>query len=89
MTPAQCRSCKEPVVWVETEATDTKPGRRMPLDADPDDRTRALVVDDGNLVFTSNTTGAGVPIVRYVPKGAGRHRSHFASCKQAGSWRKR
>lgn len=88
MTPATCRSCRGPVVWVETEATDTKPGRRMPLDADPDDRTRALRVDDGNLVLTANTTGAGVPIVRYVSTGTGMHRSHFATCPQSKSWRR-
>lgn len=73
-------------MWVETEARGDKAGKRMPLDADPDDRTRALRVDGGNLVFTGDNTGAGVPIVRYVT--AGMHRSHFATCSQAGSWRK-
>lgn len=86
--PATCRSCQSPVVWCETEATATKAGKRMPLDADPDDRTRALVVVDGNLVFTGDNTGAGTPIVRYVSKNAGKHRSHFATCPQSGSWRK-
>lgn len=75
-------------MWVETEAKGDKAGKRMPLDADPDDRTRALRVDDGNLVFTGDNTGAGVPIVRYVGKNSGMHRSHFATCSQAKSWRK-
>lgn len=76
-------------MWVETEAKGDKAGKRMPLDADPDDRTRALVVADGNLVFTGDNTGAGVPIVRYVSKAAGKHRSHFATCDRPKEWRKR
>lgn len=42
-----CRSCRAAVVWVETEATATKPGRRMPLDADPQRPGKALQVQGG------------------------------------------
>lgn len=83
-----CRSCKAPVVWVVTEATDTKPGRKMPLDADPSRPGKALVVEDGNLVFTGARAGDGTWIVRYVPKGPRHYRSHFATCPNAKSHRK-
>lgn len=83
-----CRSCGAPVVWVETEATATKPGRRMPLDADPERPTKALRVDDGNVIFTGQRSGSGAWLVRYVGKGPGRFRSHFASCPQAAQHRR-
>lgn len=84
---SRCRSCKARVVWVETEAKPDKPGRRMPVDADPANPTLAMVVEGGNLVFTGQTTGDGTPIVRYV-KG-GRHVSHFATCVNAKQHRKK
>lgn len=80
-----CRSCDAPVVWVETEATAKKGGRRMPLDADPTDTRKALVVENGNIVYTGQTTGDHTPIVRYVKNG--RHRSHFATCPNASRHR--
>lgn len=83
---ATCRSCKEPVVWVETEATADKAGKPMPLDGDPKRPGQALTVSNGNIVFTGQTTGRGTPIVRYQRNGS--HRSHFATCKQAKTWRK-
>lgn len=86
---SRCRSCDAQVVWVETEATATKAGRRMPLDADPDQPSRALEVGNGNIVFIGKTTGDGTQIVRYVATSAGRHRSHFATCPKAKEHRKR
>lgn len=76
-------------MWVETVATENKPGRRMPLDADPDNPERALQCDDGNIVITRERTAEGTPLVRYVGKGPGRYRSHFATCPEAGTWRKK
>lgn len=84
---SRCRSCDAPVVWVETEARADKPGKRMPLDADPSDTSRALKVDDGNLVMVA-TTGDGTPVVRYVPKGPNHYRSHFASCPNSKAHRR-
>ncbi len=80
-----CRSCGAPIVWVVTEATATKAGRRMPLDADPSNTTRAAVFEDGNIVIVGRDA-ANVPIVRYVKSGT--FRSHFASCPQASTHRK-
>lgn len=84
---SSCRSCDAPVVWVETEAKGDKPAKRMPVDADPDNTSRCLVVSDGNLAIVGQA-GSGVPIVRYVAKGSGRYRSHFATCPNSKSHRK-
>lgn len=85
-----CRSCRASVVWVETEATPTKAGRKMPLDADPNNPTKALADDDGNIIFTGARTADGTWIVRYVAPGSADrlYRSHFASCPNATSHRK-
>lgn len=90
-----CRSCDAPIVWVATEATlakegkAAKPSRRMPLDADPDNPSKALVVDDGNIIFTGQRDGStNAWLVRYVPKGPNHYRSHFATCPNAAAHRK-
>lgn len=88
---SRCRSCQAPIVWVETEAKGDKPGRKMPLNADPADPAdlgRALAVDNGNIIFTGAHTGDGTPIVRYVPAGPGRYLAHFATCVNAKTHRK-
>jgi hypothetical protein len=86
---AECRSCHAAVIWVATEATETKPSRRMPVDADPTRPGKALVVENGNLVFTGQQDGtSGSWIVRYVPSGRGKHLSHFATCPNATQHRK-
>lgn len=41
---AICRSCHAPIIWVATEATDKKPSRNMPVDADPARPGKALKV---------------------------------------------
>lgn len=83
---ARCRSCQAPIVWVESEATEMKPAKKLPLDADPKRPHEALRVSNGNIVFAGATSGDGTPIVRYQRNGA--HRSHFATCKQSKSWRR-
>ena len=85
---SRCRSCNAPLFWVETVATETKPGKRMPLDADPANTNRALVVENGNLMFAGGVTGDNVPLVKYVPNGEGMHRTHFATCPNANSHRR-
>lgn len=74
------------MLWTETEATATKPGRRMPVDASDDGH--ALEVDNGNIVLVG-TTGSGTPIARYVGKGRGKFVSHFATCPHANEHRRR
>lgn len=72
---ATCHSCGAPIVWVHTEA-----GKRMPIDPEP--------VDGGNLILDRRdgprvtvATEGNLPPCGYV--------SHFATCPQAGKWRKR
>jgi hypothetical protein len=83
---ATCRGCGAAMVWVAS----TK-GGKVPLDPRP--------VPDGNLVFESaNGLGepskAGEPTVRYlrkgdvVPSGTAKYKSHFATCPEAGQFRR-
>lgn len=82
-----CAACQHPMLWVETEATATKPNRRMPIDANADGTPKE--VSSGNLVLTGATSGSGAPIVRYVKPGEGRYVSHFVTCPKADEFRKR
>lgn len=86
---ATCNSCDGNIVWARTEARDDKPQRNIPLDSD--DGQTAAKYDDGNLVIVGATAGryGTVPVVRYVSKGAGKMRSHFASCPNASVHRKK
>jgi hypothetical protein len=83
-----CRSCGVEIVWTETEAKPDKPGRKMPLTAEPG-TGKAKVVANGNIRYTGATSGDGTPIVRYVPKAAGMHVSHFSDCPNADKHRRR
>lgn len=76
-----CRSCRAPVMWVQTEAREGKPSKSMPLDAT--DEGRLLVVEAGNIVLTEDQTA------RVVATGQGQYQSHFASCPHAREHRKR
>lgn len=83
---SRCRKCRRPIFWAHTEATETKAGKPIPLDADPSGR-RARFVANGNIRFTGQRTGDGTMIVRQVAAGAGPHVAHFATCpkrKRAG-----
>jgi hypothetical protein len=72
------RGCGQPMVWVITLG-----GARMPIDPEP--------TPDGNIIFADSTWD----VVRYlrkgeaVPEGTARYRSHFASCPDAASFRRR
>jgi hypothetical protein len=79
------------VVWAETEAKEGKPSRKIPLDAEHmggwDSPTKH---DNGNLVAVGSTVGefGSTMVVRYVPAGPGRYRSHFVSCPNAKEHRR-
>lgn len=83
---SQCRSCKAPIVWVETEATAKRKARKMPVDAT--EAGEIVKFDDGNLLVVG-TTGSLDPIVRYVKSGPKLAKSHFATCPDAASFRKK
>lgn len=76
------------MIWAVTEAREGKPAKRNPVDADPARPGKALEVPDGNLIFTGARLD-GSWVIRYVGKGKGKFRSHFASCPNAGDHRKR
>src|SRR5262249_13148221 len=68
----RCRSCGASIVWAFTAS-----GKRMPVDADPDER--------GNLEIRSEE---GTMFVDVVEPGAGTHRPHFATCPESNSWQR-
>jgi hypothetical protein len=79
----QCRSCKASVIWAVSEK-----GKRIPMDADP--------VADGNFILEYSAVGEP-PVARprnatigtvEFRDGLG-FKSHFATCPDAGEWRKR
>lgn len=96
---ASCRSCGAPVVWVETLANEKRAGRKMPLDADPENPRKAARFADGNIIAhrvggEAQRSGDGTYLVRYLPKDAGRppngaFRSHFSTCPNAAKHRRK
>lgn len=70
-----CRSCHAPVVWVRTAA-----GKRMPLDPDP--------VAGGNVVVNGDVATV-LPPGTPMPVGVHRYQSHFATCPQASTHRRK
>jgi hypothetical protein len=79
---AKCRSCNAEIFW-----TLTVNGKRMPVDSEP--------VRNGGFILKEDTTHTPpllhatvvVPSDR-LPPDRRRYVSHFATCKQAGDWRK-
>lgn len=75
-----CKSCGKEMIWAVTEAREGKPGRHIPLNADP--------AEGGNIVFS------GPGQVRYLKRGdvtpypTARYTSHFSSCEFADQFRK-
>jgi hypothetical protein len=73
-----CRSCGAPIEWARIGE------KAIPLDVG--------TVDDGNLEVLA-TMPDGSPVVHRLEHGEApmgpRRRSHFATCPQAGEWRRR
>ena len=84
---AECKSCRAAIFWAVTPS-----GNRMPIDAEPSPRgtliLRKQAQDDGCLVLEE-------PLIAIDYRAAGaqpdepRFLSHFATCGQAGEWRKK
>jgi len=78
---ATCRSCRMPIRWVMTAN-----GKRMPLDPSPDPEGNVWIVgmEEGvpsvEVALTADAVPANVPF-RYV--------SHFVTCPDRDSWRKK
>lgn len=78
-----CRKCGAPIIWAVTEA-----GKAIPIDADPARTGKALRVPNGNVVFTRERDDEGRWIVRIVKAGTAVFVSHFATCPNAGEFRR-
>ena len=74
--PDECRSCHQPIVWVET----TK-GRRMPVDPEP--------VYAGNIVLRDREHLPPLELYRKPDEGTKRYISHFVTCPQRDKWRRK
>jgi len=78
---ATCRSCREPIRWVRTVN-----GKRMPLNPAPDPEGNVWIVgmEEGvpnvEVALTADGVPSNVPF-RYV--------SHFVTCPDRDSWRKK
>jgi hypothetical protein len=87
-TPARCRTCGQPIWWATTRLA----GQRMPLDADPDPAGQWAIVDADGLPYELDRAilhlERGDATVANVAGGA-RWVTHWATCPQAGQWRKR
>lgn len=79
---AKCKSCEAPIVW----GRNVKTGKGVPLDPEP--------VEDGNLLKVG-TNEQGEIMVQFVgreadvPPGGERFKTHFATCPDAPSHRKK
>lgn len=85
MSWARCRSCDAPIVWGKVRGKDGKM-KAIPLDADVNGEL--ILFDNGNLAPSGVVEKGGQPVVRYVtPTRA--YRTHFVSCPQSASWRRK
>lgn len=71
-----CNSCQAEVIWIVTTA-----GVRMPLDAQP--------VTEGRPLFVILPGGARVATAEDRRLHRDLYMSHFATCPDGDSWRKR
>ena len=74
---ATCRSCGADIIWART----VPGGKLMPVNVEPSER--------GNLVLTGDSTiGFDVSVMDRKDDGHEYYLSHYATCPQAGQWRK-
>ena len=78
---ATCRSCHAPIIW----GLSAKTGSRIPVNEEPHALGQLLLrpspEHDEPLVYHASTTPPDEGEFHYV--------SHFATCPQAGDWRRR
>lgn len=71
-----CLSCGARIFFARTEK-----GKSMPLDAEP--------VPDGNIVLRDGVVNYLTGPEMDMPTDRPRYKSHYATCPQAGQWRKK
>lgn len=86
MKTAECRSCGAPMIWAETAN-----GKRMPVDADPVEGASFVLVeapDDGRLLAIHVSKAWPDYMAAGEVDAADRYTSHFATCPDAGKFRR-
>lgn len=81
----QCRSCEAPIWWFELVPT----GKKHPFDAAPPahGRQAGRTVPEGGPVYVRTEHEAGTHrLIGHIDTEVSP--SHFASCPQAGQWRR-
>lgn len=81
VTPDSCK-CGAPIIWTKTTT-----GKAMPVDAYPSDDGNVVLERVGPtvLAFVYSTTAAA----RVMTPAAPLHKSHFATCPDAASFRRK
>lgn len=73
-----CKSCKAEIFWAETEK-----GRPIPIDYAPTDRGNVVIIAPSD---PREPLVASMDVKRR--KEGPRYTAHFATCPDAGAWRK-
>jgi len=81
-----CKICGAAVLWATT-----KNGKTTPLDAEPAENGNLELVTMGGKLHAvpAGKQPLNSEPVLFCEPGAKRYRSHFATCPEAGDWRKR
>lgn len=78
MSTTSCGTCKAPILWARTVASETgKGGKAMPLDPEPNDEGNVAVRQTGPGRYVARVLKAGESHDTYAEK---LHMPHFATC---------
>lgn len=85
MQTSLCRSCNATIVWCETAT-----GKRMPVDAEPHEGGTLVLISEGagTRVLALHFDSGDQRAERARALRQRRHRSHFATCPNAGQHRR-
>lgn len=83
-TTASCASCKADIIW----CLDATTGKRFPIDALPVIGGNVRAIARSGMPPQSKVIGAVIDLFDDTDDGT-RYVSHFATCPNAGDWRKR
>lgn len=85
--PKKCRSCGAPIFWAQNATT----RKSMPVDAEPSEKGNVQLYDRGGSVIARVLGAEDAQRTRDTAWAlSGTHTlrtSHFATCRDAGSWR--
>lgn len=84
---SRCSSCQAPIIWARTIARGEVPSRGIPLDAEPVASGNIRVVGGDGVAHDGSVIE--VAVSGLIDHDRPRYVSHFATCPDAQSWRKR